>query len=600
MEFRRLFDILAHQQIQAPKKVCLADTNGSSFTTNEIITLSTSVSAGALKAGLKPNDKVAIIAKQGSPEWLALDIGFQHVGVITVPLSTSWSNETLHYILEEASIKLAFAPDRETALRLVELKKKLPLLKDIFSLKKSQDTKHINDFVTQPDGEYRTALETFKAGIHEDDTATIIYTDGSDGPIKGVVLSHKNLVSNIKALLATLPLNSSHKAVAIQPPHRIFERVMIYTYLAAGLSIHFASDNSKVLDQIKKTRPHYFTADADIIESFLEDILNAGIEGNSIKRKLWLDAIDTGQKIKDFDKISLSQHIRLGITDSLVFRRWRNAFGGKIEGIIVGPQPLPKSYSKLLSAAGIDIRRGYGMIETGAFISLNRFDPKSVKHGSAGQPMKHIEIKISNPPDEFGNGEILVRSDSVMSGYLHQKNLTKSIIDHEGWLKTGEIGRLDEKGHLHINGKKNDIIQLADKNKVHPSFLETKLKNASLIKQCIVIGKGQEYPVTLIVPSDIHTRLWYMLKGETPLPINEAIQDAAFRDVFRDIIQEFNNEVRPFERIGGFRLLDTPWTVENKMLTPSFRKRRQVIATTHFSLIAEMYGLDADLLSNRQ
>lgn len=602
MEFRRLFDIPLYQLLNFPQKVALSVRSGitkKSYSSEECLNEIMRVSAGALNRNLGRGDRVAIISKFSSPSWTFLDIGLQQIGIIPVPISARHDDETLTFILKDAGVKLALVDDREQYNRIKEINDKIKHIQGIFTFEELPDIPGWEDFTATPEAKHLEQYETSKAGTHEDDLATIVYTGGTTGQPKGVMLSHKNMVNNIKSILETLPLKASHTVISILPQHHIFERIAIYTYLAAGAKIYYVKPSDTLMDDIKEIRPHYFTCVPQILKSFYENIIETALK-NPEKSKFWFFwALKQGRNYRDYGRLSLFYFFKLRLADMLVFRHWRNAFGGRIEGIIVGAESVSPSLARLFTAAGIDIREGYGMTETSPVISINRFESSKVNFGTVGQVISGVEVKIEEPKDEFGNGEIYVRGANVMKGYWNDEEKTYESVQY-GWLRTGDLGRFTfKKSFLQIAGRRQDVIHLSSQECLNPAFVELQLLDSPYVGQCIVLGEGRPFATALIVPYYTNINLFALRKVIYLDSREETIGHPEIVELIRNEIEKVNQKLSPRERIGKFQLLKEEWTVETGELSPVLKKKRRFILSKHKDVIGGLYQGKGHLVSRK-
>ena len=385
MDFRRLFDILPYQQARYPQKIALADRQGINwnyYSTQDCLTQINKVSAGLLHLGLKKGDKVGIMTTLGSPRWNFLDLGMQQIGVITVPIHASISNTDLVYILRETVMKFCVVANRELYNKLMSIKDEVPFLQKIYTLEKLPDVPGWEDLIKEPTARHYESFQTYKAAIHEDDLATIIYTSGTTGEPKGVMLSHKNIVSNIKAIIALTPINASKRSISFLPMSHIFERMATFTYMAAGTSIYYVSNRDKLDEVIKEIKPHFFAAVPRFLEKAYEQIIERSQAKGKLIARLVNWAIKLGKRYKGSKKMNLLYWIKLLFADVLVYRIWRKGLGGKVEGIMVGAAALNPELGRLFSAAGLEVREGYGLTETSPVVSFNRFERGGVRCGT--------------------------------------------------------------------------------------------------------------------------------------------------------------------------------------------------------------------------
>jgi len=475
IDFRRLFDIFPYQQAKFPNKVALVSKQNvgwKKYSTDECITQINRVSAGLLNLGLKRGDKVGIMTQLGSPLWNFVDLGTQQIGAVVVPLHAQIREHEIEYILNDAEVKFLIVANREFYERVSVVKDKVLSLKKVFTFEKLPNIPSYEDLITEPTAKHLAEFEGRKASIHEDDLATIIYTSGTTGDPKGVMLSHKNMVSNIKATISLVPINNGNRTLSFLPMSHVFERMVTYTYMAVGASVYYAERRETVAENIKEVRPHYFASVPRFLEKVYDSIIEKGNERGKLTRKILNWAIRVGERYDG--KMGLLYFFKLKIADLLVYRRWRQALGGKVEGVVVGAAALQPHLGKLFSAAGIEIREGYGMTETSPVISFNRFEPGGVRFGTVGIPIPSVEVKIENP-DEDGEGLILVKGPNVMLGYHNLPERTMEKKSEDGWFKTGDVGKFVHKRFLQITGRKKDIFKTSSGKYIAPTILEQKL-----------------------------------------------------------------------------------------------------------------------------
>ncbi len=590
MEIRRVFDIPLFRSLGNSQKeaaVIRSDIGRKAYSTNKLSEEAMRVTAGALDKGLERGDKVLLIAKHPDPEWLFFDIGLQQAGVIPVPLSPQLSEANLTSIIIETKAKYAIVADREVHDLIAGINERLKSIRGIYSLEATPDIPDKEEFKSTPDAKHLAAFETFKAAIHEDDTATIVYTEGTRDKPKGVILSHKNLVSAARALNEAFPVSFDQRTISMLPLYYITERVALYSYLIAGASIHFIRRNKELFSEIKSVRPHYFVTLPSVLEEFYAAIIENMKSGSEASKRRNLTAIRIGREYRNYDKLSLPYYFKLKWADIMVFRDWRKFFGSKIEGILVGTDAVSPSLARLFSAAGIDIREGYGMTETAGLVSLNRFRLNQVNFGSVGKPLEGVEIKIEEPKEGFSYGEILIKSNQVAKSYLDENENQGKFTD--GWLRTGDLGRFTKrKGFLQIAGKAEELIRLENDGLIHPVFLEKNLRNSPFVGQCMVLGENRPFASALIVPSFTNLFLRF-LKDKTFGSNEEVTKDPDVIDLFRREIQNMNQWLKPEEHIAKFRLLSNPWTIETGELSYGLKKKRDFIEVQYGEFISEMY-----------
>ncbi len=591
MDFRRLFDIFPYQLAIFPQKIALAHREGSKwqkYNTEECLTQINKVSAGLLDLGLIRNDKVALIFDQGSAYWNFLDFGMQQIGVIAVPIHSVIGEKELEYILKDSEVKFCITSSKELHKKVDKVFEKVLSLKKIFCLENLSNVPGWNALITEPTERHLEVFQGLKAAIHEDDLATIIYTSGSSGIPKGVMLSHKNIVSNIKATISLVPINRDKRVISFLPLSHIFERMVSYSYIAAGASVYYIDRTANFIDSTKEVRPHYFTSVPRFLEKFYDGILERASKMNRLKRGIFLWAIALGERYNGKKGIGPGYFLKLKIADLLVYRSWRIALGNRVEGVVVGAAALQPRLGRLFSAAGIEIREGYGLTETSPVISFNRFEPGGVRFGTVGIPIPGVQLKIDNPNEE-GEGEILVKGPGVMLGYHNKPKLTKKVLEETGWFHTGDVGKIVYKRFLKITDRKKDIFKTTTGKFVSPQTIENLLNGSPFIEQSMIVGFNRSFVAALIVPVFSRLKKWceennVHWTAEQYMVINPKVEQH-----FKQIVEAINEGLTGQEKVRKFTLLYEDWSVENGEITPTLKLRRPFLIEKHQNEIEEMY-----------
>lgn len=594
MDFRRLFDILPYQQARYPQKIALADRQGINwnyYSTQDCLTQINKVSAGLLHLGLKKGDKIGIMTTLGSPRWNFLDLGMQQIGVITVPIHASISNTDLVYILRETVMKFCVVANRELYNKLMSIKDEVPFLQKIYTLEKLPDVPGWEDLIKEPTARHYESFQTYKAAIHEDDLATIIYTSGTTGEPKGVMLSHKNIVSNIKAIIALTPINASKRSISFLPMSHIFERMATFTYMAAGTSIYYVSNRDKLDEVIKEIKPHFFAAVPRFLEKAYEQIIERSQAKGKLIARLVNWAIKLGKRYKGSKKMNLLYWIKLLFADVLVYRIWRKGLGGKVEGIMVGAAALNPELGRLFSAAGLEVREGYGLTETSPVVSFNRFEPGGVRFGTVGIPVPGVEIKIDNDTiDEEGVGEILVKGPNVMLGYFKKEEETKKVLEEGGWLRTGDVGTIINKHFLKITDRKKDIFKTSRGKYIAPQRLENQLRLSPYIEQVMILGHNRPYISALIVPCFPILQQWCEENGVHWTGPQFMVLNPKVKQLFEKEIEAINQLLLNHERVKKFHLLHQDWSEQEGELTPTLKIKRDIVKDHYKKEIENIYA----------
>ena len=510
MDFRRLFDIFSYQQARYPKKIALSGRRASrwvSYSTEECLLEINRVSAGLLDLGLKRNDKVIIISPIGNPKWNFLDFGMQQIGVVSVPVHATTQIENIAYIFNETGCTYCILANQELYQKINSIKAQIPQLKKIFLFEGTEELAGWDNLTTQATDQHLATISGLKAAIHEDDLVTIIYTSGTTGKPKGVMLSHKNIVSNIKSTIPLIPVNCDKRAVSFLPLSHIFERMVTYTYMAVGATIYYPEKIEEIGETLKEIKPHYFASVPRLLEKMYEGMNEKVNQKSAFFQRVFRWAIQLGERYNGKKKMALGYWLKLKVADILIFSHWRKLMGGRIEGVIVGAAALQPKLGRLFSAAGIEIREGYGLTETSPVISFNRFEPGGVQFGTVGIPIPGVEVKIDSKNKET-EGEILVKGSNVMLGYYNQAELTSQVLTESGWFRTGDIGRFVHKRFLEITDRKKDIFKTSKGKYIAPQKLENKILQSPYIEHCIILGFNRPYVIVLILPSFPQLKKW--------------------------------------------------------------------------------------------
>lgn len=591
MDYRRLFELFSYQEARFPQKVALAQKKGlrwRTYSTQECLAQINRVSAGLLELGLKKGDKAAIFAHIGSPRWNFIDLGMQQIGVVVVPIHSTLSDKHLLHILAEAEVQYCFVSKRELYEKVQKLEGQTPRLKKIFTMEQLPDLPGWEDLVIQPTEKHYEAFQTIRAGIHEDDLATIIYTSGTTGQPKGVMLSHKNLVANIKSTIALVPINCDKRVMSYLPLSHIFERMVTYAYIAVGASIYYPQENRALHEQLRLLRPQYFTT----VPRSLED-LYSHISAKIIKRGLWWKALNNwairvGERYDDRRRKPFLYWLKLMLANMLVFWYWRRQLGGKVEGIISGAAALPVKIGKVFSAAGIEIREGYGLTETAPVISMNRFEPGGYRFGTVGIPIPGVEVKIG-PRENDQDGEILVKGPNVMLGYFKQEEATQEAFDEDQWFKTGDLGRFVHKRFLQITGRRKALFKTTSGRYIAPEPLEMSLKNSDFINDAIVTGANKPFVVAILYPNFQQLKDWCDINEVHWTSPQFMIYNPRVEKLFQEEIDKINKEWSNYMQIKKFLMIYEPWTIASGAMTPTFKPVREKIRKQYSKELEKLY-----------
>ncbi len=555
-----------------------------SYSTEECLNLINRLSAGILQLGVKSEDKVALIFSTNRPEWLFFDMALLQVGVVNIPIYPTVSDRELLYILLETKCTAVVISDAKLYLRLANLRTELVHIKHIISIEKVQGTTHWNDLLLSSTPADIMEVMDINKRIKPAQLATILYTSGTTGDPKGVMLSHYNIVSNVKSCLAFMPMNHGERVISVLPLSHIFERMVNYIYLSGGIEIHYGQSLENLKDDIREVKPHYFTAVPRLIEKLYEKFLAVGHRLPGWRKKYFFYVLELAKQYDPDRKNTIRKKIEYRIADHFVFRKWREALGGNIKGVIVGAAALSPVLNRVFSCAQINIREGYGLTETSPVIAFNRFEPGSSFIGSVGIPIPGIDIKI----DE--EGEIIVKGPNITSGYFLKPALTAEVIDQEGWFSTGDLGSFDGK-YLFITGRKKELFKTSGGKYISPQPIEKRFSENEKVSQVIVLGSNKKFPIALIVPDFDELQLLLEAHNLNEPIVNkeEVLKHPLIVAHFDKLMEDVNAQLGQWEKIKKIKLLPDEWTIETGELTPTMKMRRHVLEKKYAALIEQMY-----------
>lgn len=556
--------------------------------TEEYIKKANAISRGLLKLGVKPGDKIAIASTTNRTEWNILDIGILQIGAIGVPIYPTISKDDFEYIFNHAEVTLCFLSDKELYKTVSKVKKKVSSLQEIYCFDEVNKCKNWTEILELgKDESSQPAVEKLKDSINTNDLATIIYTSGTTGKPKGVMLSHYNIVTNVIDCQECLPLQPGQfKALSFLPVCHIFERMLLYFYQYAGGEIYFAEAMDKIGDNLKEVKPQFMTVVPRLLEKVYDGIINKGSELKGIKKGLFFWAVDLGLKWEPHNKNGWWYHQKLKIADKLIFSKWREALGGNLRDMVSGSAALQPRLIKVFAAAGMEVIEGYGLTETSPVISVNMFKENYFKTSSVGKAINNVEIKIAD------DGEILIKGPNVMLGYYKDPERTENVMTGE-YFHTGDKGELDKNGFLTITGRKKEIFKTSGGKYISPALLENTMKESRFIEQILVIGEGQKMPAAIIQPAFDFLREWARIHHE-PIPGNnkDLIENPHIIKRIEKEIKKGNKGYGNWEKIKKFELTPDVWGIENGLLTPTMKPKRDEILKKYEDLFHKIYEIE--------
>lgn len=599
----RLFEIPYYQLEQGPLSAAIGGKHikghNYSYSTEEFIKLANQVSLGLLQMGVKPGDKIALISHNNRPEWNIMDIGMAQIGVINVPVYPTISPKDYVYIFNDATIKYCFLGHGDLLDKVRKAQPSVPSLQGIFTFDKVEGEKDANGnevhhWETIHTEGSLSPVEKIKETIKPEDLATLIYTSGTTGNPKGVMLSHNNILSNLKAVGPLVPVTRGDIALSFLPLCHVFERVVTYFYMYAGVSVMYAQSIDTLGESLKEVRPHFFTTVPRLLEKVYEKIVTKAREGGGVKQKIffWAEGL-TNQYAYDF-KPSGFNFLKWKLADKIVFSKVRENLGGRVRGILTGAAACPRKMAQFFSAIGIPVREGYGMTETSPAIAVSGYAPHLALLGTVGPVITGVKVRIDVNEEAYGPdaGEITVKGPNVMMGYYNQPEKTAEEFSEDGWFLTGDVGKLIKKNgveFLKITDRKKELLKTSGGKYVAPAPIEGKFREDFLIEQVMVIGNAKKFVSALILPAFETLEQWCKTNGVNTSSREAMIKDKNVLDYYEKLIKAINPSFAKVEQIKKFELVTGPWDVDSGHLTPTMKLKRRVILEKYDELINQIY-----------
>lgn len=581
----RIFDFPFYQLKNYPKVDSLAaKIDGKWVTTSiqEFINQGKQFSMGLLKMGFQTNDKIALIANN-RPEWLIADLGISMIGAINVPIYPTITPEDYQYIMNDAEIKLCIVSDKELLDKVNSIKAQVPTLQAVYTFDKLSEAEHWSKIKEMDSTSDQSILDEIMSGIQENDLATLIYTSGTTGKPKGVMLSHKNLVSNAMESRKRLPVHEDTSALSFLPLSHVYERMCNYMYIYSGVSIYYAESMDSIGDNLKEVKPGVFTAVPRLLEKVYDKIVAKGSELSGIKKMLFFWALKLGQRYELHGKNGWWYEFQLRLANKIIFSKWREALGGNAKAVASGAAALQPRLARVFLAAQIPVMEGYGLTETSPVIAVNEQQNDGTRIGTVGRPLDGVELRIAD------NGEIQVKGPNVMMGYYKNDAATQAVFTEDGYFKTGDLGEMVEDEFLKITGRIKETFKTSGGKFVAPQKIENKMKESNFIEQIMVIGEGEKHPSAIIQPAFDFLRKWAQRKGIEYTTDVEMAKDERVIDRIMQDVEIYNRHFPQYEKVKKIILSGSVWGIESGEMTPTIKVKRNVLMEKYKSQIEKLY-----------
>lgn len=589
MEITRTFDLLSLYREKYRMEDALAGKEKGvwvRYSSDQYIEYSTLVSYGLMALGLKKGEVVATISNN-RPEWNFVDMGLSQAGLVHVPIYPTISLEEYEYILKDCKPKLIFVSDMALYEKIKPVADAVGVM-DVYAFNEFEVGKNWSEILElgrKNKEKLSGELEKIKASVKPDDLLTLIYTSGTTGFPKGVMLSHRNMVSNFIAVAGVHSLGHGDKTLAFLPMSHVYQRMVCYHFQYLGIAIYYAENMGTIVNNVKEIKPEIFLSVPRLLERVYDSIIGKGKDLSGIKKSLFFWAVNLGLRYEQNRANGWFYHFKLKIADKLIFSKWREALGGNIKIIVSGGAALQPRLARVFTAANIIVLEGYGLTETSPVVAVNNAVTNEIMFGTVGPVIDGVEVKIAD------DGEILCKGPNLMMGYYNQPELTKEAIDEDGWFHTGDIGVLVDDHYLKITDRKKEIFKLSSGKYIAPQVIENKIKESLFVEQVMVVGEHEKFASALISPNFPFLHEW---ASRHDIKFRDNKELTGLKEVverYQQEVNELNKSLSEHEKIKRIRLVPEEWGPQTGEMSPILKLKRRVLYERYDSIIQEIYSV---------
>jgi long-chain acyl-CoA synthetase len=556
------------------------------ITYGELDEMSDRLAASLRRLGVSPGDRLAIVSYHG-PRWVIVDLAAVKLGAAVVPIYHTLTPSAMSYILSDAGCSIVFVENALMLAAVNAIKGDLPALETVVMLEdeaKRGSCVYFSDLLEEADPAQDASFRP--ADVSPGDTATIVYTSGTTGEPKGVILSHGNITSNSLAAGDRFALSRDDSFLSFLPLCHMFEKTCgYYAMLFRGVTVAYAGDLTTIVDDVQAIRPTILITVPRVVEKIYEAVEKKVLESSLVKRKMVYGSIRvlnerTNREYRG-ERLSSLLRLRSALADKLVASKFRMITGGRVRILVSGGAPLDRSLAKTLLVLGFNILEGYGLTEASPIVASAL--PGDNRLGTVGRPIAGVEIKIGEAD------EILVKGPNVMQGYFNKPEETAKAVDPEGWLHTGDQGRFDDQGNLVITGRIKELIVTSYGKNIAPVPIEAEIAKSPFIDQALLYGDNRKYITALIVPEKCAIEEYARERNLMSAGYEELLKSAGIRELISGEIERATAQRARYEKVKEFSLVPETFTVANKLLTPTLKLRRKSVIEKYSDQIEAMY-----------
>ena len=586
MDVTRLFDLLDNYLEKYPEQdtalACKREGVWVKYSIQHYVELTNLISYGMLEIGIKPGDKVGLVSSN-RPEWNMIDFATMQIGAVSIPIYPTISQDDYRHILNHAEMKMIFIEGKELRNKLKPILPEVKTLKEIYTfVDQGGEFNYLEQLIElgkkhpQPD-----KLVQLKAAVQSSDMATIIYTSGTTGNPKGVMLSHNNILSNIKSL-SVIPSTWSNKALSFLPLCHAYERMLVYLYQYLGMSVYYAESLGTIAENIKEINPTMMSCVPRLLEKIYDKLYLSGKKLPFAAKIIYYRAFNLATKFQLEDR-GWWYNVQYKLSDKLIYSKWRAAIGGNFDIVVSGGSAIQPHIASFFSAIGMPVFEGYGLSETSPVIAVSQRVKNGRRFGTVGLPLQGVEVKLGD------RNEIICRGPNVMLGYYKDPELTAEVIDREGWFHTGDTGKFTPEGQLSITGRLKSIFKTSFGKYVNPQAIESKFTESPFIENMIVLGENKKFAGALISPDFVYLKSWCLKHKIKYTTHAEMIEHPLVVKRIQEEVKKYNQYFGDFEQIKRYLLVPEEWTTALDFLSPTLKIKRDVIENFYADKIEKIF-----------
>lgn len=544
--------------------------------------------ANALKnAGIQENDRVAVYSDNSS-EWMIFDLASMAIGAVTVPIYSTNNAEQAEYIINDSGAKAVLTGNQAQYDACLELLQKednsletIVVSKKAVWIKKEFNSFYLEDFIAKASPKPEICKKEYE------DTATLIYTSGTTGTPKGVMLTHGNFIKAFDAHFEFFKFKNFEEelSLAFLPLSHVFERSWSLLCLYGGARVYFLEDPKNIAKALEEVKPTMMCAVPRFFQKVYAGVLEKAEEGSSTKKKIFDWALKTGWQTAELRRnekpVPFGLKLKESVADALVFSKIKEKMGGRLWFLPCGGASLSPEVTKFFESVGIHVTVGYGLTETTATLTL--FPLTHFEHATSGKPLPGVEIRIGE------SDEIQAKGNGIMKGYYNKPEETQKVFTEDGWFKTGDAGKFDDKGNLIITDRIKDLMKTSNGKYIAPQQIENLLTNNNFIQQIMLVAEGRQFVSALIVPN-FEFLQDYMKKNNIPFSSwEEAVKNDDINSLYKEKIKELQSHLADFEKVKKFTLMPAEFDINTGEITPTLKVKRNVVLKKYADIIEKMY-----------